>query len=81
MSAPNPTPDAIDRQWTRRLQNKLARHVGVSRRDREEIVGKMLKRHRSDAVSYWVELFLSMGIATIALVLNSTGVVIGAMLI
>lgn len=65
----------------RKLQNAFARLIGVNRWDREKIVVAMLNSHKTDAVSYWIELALAMGIATIGLVLNSTGVVIGAMLI
>ncbi len=69
------------RRRIRMLQNQLARLIGVSRWDRERIVGNMLKHHVSDTVSYWLQLVLSVGIATLGVVLNSTGVVIGAMLI
>ncbi len=41
----------------------------------------MLARHGKDRVTYWFQLILSMGIATYGLVLGSTGVVIGAMLV
>ncbi len=75
------TQPVVNYHQVRRVQNSFARLVGVNRWDREKIVGAMLKSHRRDAVSYWIELALSMGIATIGLVLNSTGVVIGAMLI
>ncbi|MGB1275905.1 MAG: DUF389 domain-containing protein, partial [Nannocystaceae bacterium] len=72
---------AFLRRRIRMLQNQFARAIGVSRWDRERIVGEMLKQHVSDTVSYWLQLFLSVGIATLGVVLNSTGVVIGAMLI
>lgn len=41
----------------------------------------MIERHGRDRVAYWFQLVLSMGIATYGLVLGSTGVVIGAMLV
>jgi uncharacterized hydrophobic protein (TIGR00271 family) len=41
----------------------------------------MQGRAPSDAATYWLQLILSMCIATFGLVLNSSGVVIGAMLI
>lgn len=72
---------AFLRRQIRMLQNRLARWIGVSRWDRERIVGNMLKQHVADVVSYWLQLVLSVGIATLGVVLNSTGVVIGAMLI
>jgi uncharacterized hydrophobic protein (TIGR00271 family) len=41
----------------------------------------MLVRNPSEATAYWLQLVVAMGIATFGLVLNSTAVVIGAMLI
>ncbi|MGH7294278.1 MAG: DUF389 domain-containing protein, partial [Polyangiaceae bacterium] len=41
----------------------------------------MLNRHGKERAGYWLQLVLSMGIATYGLVLGSTGVVIGAMLV
>ncbi|MCY1009580.1 DUF389 domain-containing protein [Nannocystis pusilla] len=75
---------AAPAQETRRehpLQDTLARWLGVPTARRAEIVRDMYSRHRSDAVSYWLQLVLATGIATLGLVLSSTGVVIGAMLI
>lgn len=63
------------------LQDALARVLGVPTEQRGAIVRDMFSRHRSDAVSYWLQLVLATGIATLGLVLSSTGVVIGAMLI
>jgi len=63
------------------IQDAFARRLGVPTTHRAEIVQDMLSRHRSDAVSYWLQLVLATGIATLGLVLDSTGVVIGAMLI
>ncbi|MBZ5713808.1 DUF389 domain-containing protein [Nannocystis pusilla] len=63
------------------FQDALARWLGVPTRQRAAIVREMYSRHRSDAVSYWLQLVLATGIATLGLVLSSTGVVIGAMLI
>ncbi len=84
-----PTPQDLERKkrqdfirrHTRRFQNRIARTLGVSRTDRDRVVAGMLKTPKSDRVTYWFQLILSLGIATIGLVLNSTGVVIGAMLI
>jgi uncharacterized hydrophobic protein (TIGR00271 family) len=64
-----------------RLQEALARSLGIAAPRREQIVREMLQRHRIDAVSYWLQIVLATGIATYGLVLSSTGVVIGAMLI
>lgn len=41
----------------------------------------LFTRRRRDGMEYWSQLLLSMGIATLGLALNSTAVVIGAMLI
>jgi uncharacterized hydrophobic protein (TIGR00271 family) len=65
----------------RQAQNKIAKKMGSGRREREKIVVAMLKRHKSDTVSYWLQIVMSLGIATLGLVLDSTAVVIGAMLI
>jgi uncharacterized hydrophobic protein (TIGR00271 family) len=55
--------------------------LGLVPDDLEHVVGQMFVRRRRDAVGYWLQLMLSMGIATMGLVLGSTAVVIGAMLI
>lgn len=62
-------------------QDALARLLGVPTERRDEIVREMFTRHSLDAVSYWLQIVLATGIATLGLVLSSTGVVIGAMLI
>ncbi len=69
------------RKRMRERQNRIAEKVGVTGRDRVEIVSDMLSRYQEDRVSYWLRITLALGIATLGLVLNSTGVVIGAMLI
>jgi len=48
---------------------------------RAEIVQRMLQRDANEAVSYWLQLCVSVGIATLGLVVGSSAVVIGAMLI
>lgn len=63
------------------VQDALTRLLGIPSHGRAEIVRDMYTRHRNDAVSYWLQLILATGIATLGLVLSSTGVVIGAMLI
>lgn len=63
------------------LQDALARWLGVPVEGRAAIVREMFTRHREDAVSYWLQIVLATGIATLGLVLSSTGIVIGAMLI
>ncbi|MBL9101173.1 MAG: DUF389 domain-containing protein [Myxococcales bacterium] len=72
-------PDA--RRKEHPLQDVLARWLGVPVDGRSAIVREMFARHRLDAVSYWLQIVLATGIATLGLVLSSTGIVIGAMLI
>lgn len=76
-----PHPLVFMRKLVRGLQDGFAAKFGIGVADREDLVGVMLCRQEEDAVSYWLQLLLSIGIATLGLVLNSTGVVIGAMLI
>ncbi len=63
------------------LQDQAAAFIGVSPADRRGVIEAMLGRSTSDVVGYWLQLVLSMGIATLGLAMNSTAVVIGAMLI
>lgn len=63
------------------VQDRAARAFGVSPIDRETTVSGILARAPSEATGYWLQLILAMGIATLGLVLGSTAVVIGAMLI
>ncbi|MCC7542734.1 MAG: DUF389 domain-containing protein [Deltaproteobacteria bacterium] len=59
----------------------VARTLGIDVASRERLVAAMMDRHERDVASYWLQLLLAMGIATLGLVLDSTGVVIGAMLV
>lgn len=63
------------------LQDRFARGVGLLPERRAESMRLTMRREAGDAASYWLQILLSMGIATLGLVLGSTGVVIGAMLI
>lgn len=69
------------RELERRFQGAALRSLGLVPSDRDRVVEIMFDRRRRDAASYWLQLLLSMGIATVGLVLGSTAVVIGAMLI
>jgi uncharacterized hydrophobic protein (TIGR00271 family) len=62
------------------VQNRLARAFGIDPSDRTCTVALMLTPSR-DRAGYWLQIGLSMAIATLGLVLDSTAVVIGAMLI
>ena len=59
----------------------MAKGLALSAEKQIGTVRSMMERTPAMAVSYWLQLCLSIGIATLGLVLNSGGVVIGAMLI
>ena len=59
----------------------MAGGIGVDDAQRMETVVAMLANNARRAPGYWIQLILAMGIATLGLVLSSTAVVIGAMLI
>jgi len=63
------------------VQHRTATALGVDESGRTETVVSMLSNNRRRAPGYWIQLSLAMGIATVGLVLNSTAVVIGAMLV
>jgi uncharacterized hydrophobic protein (TIGR00271 family) len=63
------------------LQDWLAALFGVAAADRIETVRGMLARRRGWAAGYWLQLLLALAIATLGLLLGSTAVVIGAMLV
>ncbi|MFO0562245.1 MAG: DUF389 domain-containing protein [Polyangiales bacterium] len=67
----------------RGVRDWLARRLGVDDEQRKSVVlsAQQSLKDRAFATSYWLQLFLAMGIATLGLVLDSTGVVIGAMLV
>lgn len=78
---PIPSPRGILSRLVLRWRIVLARTMGISAATQIQGVRAMVFRHGTDRVTYWLQLILSMGIATYGLVLGSTGVVIGAMLI
>ena len=65
----------------RRAQDRLALGLGVGEEERAQAVVSMLRNNARRAPGYWIQLTLAMGIATLGLVLGSTAVVIGAMLV
>lgn len=77
----SPTPRPPFWGFVAEIQDKVALTCGVCPEDREATVSGMLARAPGEAVGYWLKLLLAMGIATLGLVLGSTAVVIGAMLI
>jgi uncharacterized hydrophobic protein (TIGR00271 family) len=73
-----------ERRWVATIesaQHRVALALGVDERGRTDTVMTMLENNRRRAPGYWIQLFLSMGIATLGLVLSSTAVVIGGMLV
>lgn len=64
-----------------RLQRELAEALGLTEESRTNTVVAMLASNARRAPGYWIQLTLAMGIATLGLVLGSTAVVIGAMLV
>lgn len=65
-------------RYVRRI---IAAAFGVTAERCSVIVSDMLRASLAESVGYWFQLVLSMAIATLGLVLNSSGVVIAAMLI
>lgn len=65
----------------RRLQDALLRVLGHGAERRSSIFAGMLHRDASEATAYWLQLVVSVGIATLGLVVGSAAVVIGAMLV
>ncbi|MCK6546362.1 DUF389 domain-containing protein [Myxococcota bacterium] len=65
----------------RRLQDRIITLLGSSPDARGPLVAGMLRRDVSEATSYWLHLVVSVGIATMGLVLDSVAVIIGAMLV
>ncbi len=69
------------RDYTYELQNAVARRLGLDPNKRTVAVRAMLHRPRGDATGYWLQLSIAAALATLGLALDSTAVVIGAMLI
>ncbi|HTQ03061.1 MAG TPA: DUF389 domain-containing protein [Polyangiaceae bacterium] len=63
------------------MQDRLVRLLGNSVEGRAALVAGMLRRDAREATSYWLQLLVSIGIATLGLVVGSSAVVIGAMLV
>lgn len=64
-----------------RLVDRFAAAFGVEPASRESTLTAMLDLHEREYATYWFQLVIALGIATLGLVLGSTAVVIGAMLI
>ncbi len=97
MTAPGPSPAAgapppprlpswrvvrrVLRAFVLPLQHAAATAVGLDEETRVETVEQMLDSNARRAPGYWIQLALASGIAILGLVLGSTAVVIGAMLV
>ena len=71
----------LGRRGVHRLQDRLVQLLGSSTEGRATLVAERLRRDASEATSYWLQLFVSIGIATLGLVVGSAAVIIGAMLV
>lgn len=69
------------KQLLARLQDRGATLLGLDPSKRTAIVHGMLHRPRGDSAGYWLQLLIAATLATLGLALDSTAVVIGAMLI
>lgn len=62
-------------------QDRLLTLLGTGTDARARLVADMLERNPNEATSYWLQLGVSIGIATLGLVVGSAAVIIGAMLV
>ena len=67
--------------YASRTQHKVATALGVDEAGRSQTVLTMLANNARRAPGYWIQLVLAAGIASLGLVLDSTAVVIGGMLV
>lgn len=72
---------AVADEYARSFREFFARSLGVGEKRKEELYIEILKSASLGDVSFWLQVVLSAGIATLGLVLNSVAVIIGAMLI
>jgi uncharacterized hydrophobic protein (TIGR00271 family) len=63
------------------LRDRAAQAFELDAGGRDAVIETMAAKGREERAAYWLHLLLSMAIATLGLVLGSTAVVIGAMLI
>lgn len=81
--APELTPSEwrLMRRTLNVLRSYIARLLRVSDERKSEIYVEAFRASAFDDLNYWLEIFFSIGIATLGLITNSPAVVIGAMLI
>jgi uncharacterized hydrophobic protein (TIGR00271 family) len=63
------------------LQDALLDVLGSSSDRRADLVEEALRRDAHEVAAYWLKLVVAIGIATLGLVVGSTAVIIGAMLV
>lgn len=63
------------------IRDKIAKHLGIDLEGKAEVYAQVYGSADLASLSYWSEVALSSGIATLGLVQNSPAVIIGAMLI
>ena len=66
---------------TAKLQDRLAARLGLPPEQRPDAVRAMMRKPVGEGVGYWLQLLMATALATLGLALDSTAVVIGAMLI
>lgn len=71
----------VSHNFIARVQRRISSALGINATDRSGTVITMLKNNQRRAPGYWIQLVLATGIATLGLVLGSTAVVIGGMLV
>ncbi len=69
------------RSLVARLQDGIAVRLGLVPSHRAEAVRAMLRPRTGEGVGYWLQLMMATALGTLGLALDSTAVVIGAMLI
>lgn len=63
------------------ISDKIAEVFGITQRDKQEAVENLFYATESHPLIYWMQLFIAAAIAQLGLVLDSTAVIIGAMLV
>ncbi|MEP6860831.1 MAG: DUF389 domain-containing protein [Deltaproteobacteria bacterium] len=64
-----------------KVQDRIAARLGLQPEHRPEAVRAMMRPRVGEGVGYWLQLMMAAALATLGLALDSTAVVIGAMLI
>lgn len=84
VSLPPEPADSVQRAalvMLHRLRRRIGKTLGITDETRTEALSSMLVKPTDDTATYWFQLMMSTGMATLGLVLGSVAVVIGAMLV